>query len=181
LIWTSLCQSAANIDPVSACNFGSDSVLMQFDGVGAAFQERESAPWPGNFVVPVLCQLGWLSKTRSVRKAGRLIMVRPTRSFGVCPSCGVVSQRVHSRYQRRVSDLPLAGRSVQLVIIARRFRCDAVLCGRQIFTERFDDGVIAPSARHTARLDCVAHHLWAGAWRPAHCWLCQATDAAGQQ
>ncbi len=33
-------------------------------------------------------------------------------------------------------------------MIARRFRCDAVLCGRQIFTERFAEGVLAPSAHH---------------------------------
>lgn len=87
------------------------------------------------------------------------ITVRPVRNFSVCPSCGTVSRRVHSRYQRRVTDLPLSGRAVQLIVIARRFRCDAVLCGRQIFTERFADGVLAPSARRTARLECIVHHL----------------------
>ncbi len=88
-----------------------------------------------------------------------VITVRPIKSFGLCPSCGAASRRVHSRYRRRVADLPLAGRSVQLVLVARRFRCDAVLCGRQIFTERFADGVVASSARRTARLDCIVHHL----------------------
>src|SRR5271163_2203211 len=87
------------------------------------------------------------------------ITVRPSGWFGLCPSCGTASRRVHSRYRRRVTDLPLSGRSVQLVVIARRFRCDAVLCGRQIFTERFADGVLAPSARRTARLDSIVHHL----------------------
>jgi hypothetical protein len=58
-----------------------------------------------------------------------------------------------------VTDLPLSGRIVQLLVIARRFRCDAVLCGRQIFTERFPEGVLAPSARRTARLDLIVHHL----------------------
>jgi transposase len=66
---------------------------------------------------------------------------------------------LHSHYRRRVTDLPLSGRIVQLVVIARRFRCDAVLCGRQIFTERFPEGVLAPSARRTTRLDCIVHHL----------------------
>jgi len=66
---------------------------------------------------------------------------------------------VHSHYRRRVTDLPLSGRIVQLVVVARRFRCDAVLCGRQIFTERFPEGVLAPSARRTTRLDCIVHHL----------------------
>ncbi|WP_253609761.1 MULTISPECIES: transposase family protein [unclassified Bradyrhizobium] len=42
----------------------------------------------------------------------------------MCPSCGTVSRRVHSRYRRRVTDLPLSGRIVQLLVIARRFRCD---------------------------------------------------------
>jgi transposase len=85
--------------------------------------------------------------------------VRPSSGFGLCPSCGTVSRRVHSYYQRRITDLPLSGRIVQLVVIARRFRCDAVLCGRQIFTERFPEGVLSPSARRTARLDCIVHHL----------------------
>ena len=85
--------------------------------------------------------------------------VRASSGFGLCPSCGTVSRRVHSRYRRRVTDLPLSGRIVRLVVIARRFRCDAVLCGRQIFTERFLEGALAPSARRTARLDCIVNHL----------------------
>ena len=69
-----------------------------------------------------------------------VIAVRASGSVGLCPSCGTVSRRVHSRYRRHVNDLPLSGRIVQLLVIARRFRCDAVLCGRQIFTERFAEG-----------------------------------------
>jgi hypothetical protein len=48
---------------------------MQF-GDASAVSGRESVPWPRKFVVPVLCQLGWLSKARSVRKAERLPSVR---------------------------------------------------------------------------------------------------------
>jgi transposase len=51
------------------------------------------------------------------------IAVYAVRGFGLCPLCGTVSRRVHSRYRRRVTDLPSSGRSVQLVVIARRFRC----------------------------------------------------------
>ena len=58
------------------------------------------------------------------------------------------------------------GRQVRLMVVARRFRCDAVLCGRRIFTERFDDGVLAPWARRTARLDYIVHHLGACLGRP---------------
>lgn len=75
-------------------------------------------------------------------KRGAQANIRASGSVGLCPLCGTVSRRVHSRYRRRVTDLPLSGRIVQLLVVARRFRCDAVLCGRQIFTERFaEDGV----------------------------------------
>src|SRR3974390_3424571 len=87
------------------------------------------------------------------------ITVRASNESVACPSCGTASRRVHSRYLRRVGDLPLAGRTVGLVGIGGRFRCDAVLCGRHIFVERFADDVLAQSARRTGRLDCIVHHL----------------------
>jgi zinc-finger of transposase IS204/IS1001/IS1096/IS1165 len=42
-----------------------------------------------------------------------------------CPACGYPSTRVHSRYMRRLADLPSAGRAVHLEVVARRFRCIA--------------------------------------------------------
>ncbi|TAU38039.1 transposase family protein [Rhizobium leguminosarum] len=88
-----------------------------------------------------------------------LIAIRPASTASLCPICGTRSERIHSRYQRRLADLPLVGKPVRLVIDARRFHCDAVLCGRRIFTERFDGDVLAPSSRRTARLDHIVHHL----------------------
>jgi hypothetical protein len=131
---------------------------MQFGGCLALLIGGESAPCsrhsrssrvPRGFVVESACYEG--------DKA--VIAVRASGSVGVCPSCGTVSRRVRSRYRRRVTDLPLSGRIVQLLVIARRFRCDAVLCGRQIFTERFAEGGLATSARRTARLESIVHHL----------------------
>lgn len=69
------------------------------------------------------------------------------------------SGRIHSRYQRCLSDLPLAGLPVRLMVVARRFPCDATLCARRIFTERFDNSILVPCARRTTRLDFVVHHL----------------------
>ena len=46
-----------------------------------------------------------------------------------------------------------------VVVLARRYYCDAVLCGRRVFTERFDADVLEPWARRTARLDHIVHHL----------------------
>lgn len=90
---------------------------------------------------------------------GMVIAVRAVRTANACPECGTNSQRVHSRYRRRLADLPMAGRPVRLVLVARRFHCDAVLCGRHIFVERFAQDVVAPWARRTARLDHIVHYL----------------------
>ena len=102
---------------------------------------------------------GFVVESAYFERDKAVIAVRASGSVGLCPSCGTVSRRVHSRYRRRVTDLPLSGRIVQLLVIARRFRCDPVLCGRQIFTERFAEGVLAPSARRTARMESIVHHL----------------------
>jgi hypothetical protein len=86
------------------------------------------------------------------------ITVRHQARSGLCPGCGAQSGRVHSRYQR-LADLPMAGRPVRLLLLARRFRCGSVCCGRRIFTERFDPDVLAPWARRTTRLEAVVHPL----------------------
>ncbi|MGN8119810.1 transposase family protein [Labrys sp. 22185] len=60
-----------------------------------------------------------------------------------CLGCGTRSSRIHSRYYRRLTDLPLSGRSVRLCAVARRFRCDWVICKKRIFVERFDGDALA--------------------------------------
>lgn len=87
------------------------------------------------------------------------IWVRAASPSGHCPSCGTISRRVHSRYLRRPSDLPLAGHKVSLHLTVRRFRCDAVLCGQQVFAERFADNVLGFRARRTGRMEHIIHHL----------------------
>ena len=102
---------------------------------------------------------GFVIENAALEGATAVIVVRPTSRASACPGCGARSERIHSRYHRRLADLPIAGRPVRLLVKARRFYCDAVLCGRRIFTERFDDGLLAPWARRTARLDHIVHHL----------------------
>jgi transposase len=92
-------------------------------------------------------------------QAGVLLSVRSLHKERACPKCGTISRRVHSRYSRRLADLPMSGRIVQFVVLARRFRCDAELCVRRIFAERFGADVLGPWARRTARLDHIVHHL----------------------
>lgn len=95
----------------------------------------------------------------SIADDGATILVRSTSPTSQCPSCGGGSGRVHSRYRRQISDLPLAGRPVKLMVDVRRIRCDAVRCGQRIFAERFANGVMAPWARRTGRLEALVHHL----------------------
>lgn len=78
---------------------------------------------------------------------------------GKCPLCDTVSQRVHSRYFRRVSDLPCSGRRFYLRLLARRFFCDTPECKRKIFAERFDETIVTKGSRRTSRLECLVHHL----------------------
>ena len=102
--------------------------------------------------------------------ATTVFTVRHTDGASRCPDCRAMSDRMHGRYVRRSSDLPLSGRPVRLLVVARRFRCATVCCRRVIFTERFSADVLAPRARRTARLDCLVHHLGlALGGRPAAC------------
>lgn len=81
-----------------------------------------------------------------------MVSVATTAAETPCPVCGAPSGRVHSRYARRVMDLPWHGVTVQLNLRVRRFFCEHPACRRQIFTERLP-GVVAPYGRRTERLD----------------------------
>lgn len=53
-----------------------------------------------------------------------------------CPTCGCESTQIHSRYNRRLSDLPWQGLSVVLTWRTRKFFCRDKYCQQSIFTER---------------------------------------------
>src|SRR5215470_12955487 len=68
-----------------------------------------------------------------------------------CPDCHTPSTRVHSRYTRRLHDLPVAEYPVHLRVHVRRFRCRTPTCPRQTFAERLP--ALAPyRAQRTKRL-----------------------------
>ena len=82
---------------------------------------------------------------------GRLVLhLIPIRAWVPCPLCGVHSRRIHSRYRRRVMDLPWFSWPVQLIIRARRFFCDSPGCERRIFVEPFPKA-LGRYARQTQR------------------------------
>jgi transposase len=68
-----------------------------------------------------------------------------------CPLCRQPARRVHSRYERRLADLPWGEHAVTIRLRVRRLFCDNARCERRIFTERLP-GVAASWARKTARL-----------------------------
>ena len=80
-----------------------------------------------------------------------LVRVASTAAGAACPRCGRISDRVHSRYQRTVADLPAHDRPVGLRIVVRRIRCATGDCPRSIFCERLP-GLVEPHARATDRL-----------------------------
>ena len=80
-----------------------------------------------------------------------------TKPTSNCPLCQFVSQRVHSRYFRLVSDLPWAGSQVELRLQVRRFFCLNTECKRSTFAERLTH--IAAYARRTERLSALLNNL----------------------
>jgi transposase len=72
------------------------------------------------------------------------------RSFSACPLCGTPSGRVHSRYLRRLGDLPWERLPVRILLSTRKFFCTGDGCRRRIFTEPLP-GVASRYARRTLR------------------------------
>jgi transposase len=93
------------------------------------------------------------------READRVILTceRVPRTAG-CPVCGSMAQRIHSRYQRTVWDLPLQKTQVVLRLHVRKFYCDQPACSRRIFAERFPQ-VTTPHGRFTIALRQMLGHL----------------------
>ncbi|MFD8594994.1 ISL3 family transposase [Kitasatospora sp. NPDC059646] len=73
-----------------------------------------------------------------IRPVGRSVRVHARgRAPGAeCPGCGRWSGRVHSGYERRVSDTAVSGQELLLHLRVRRFFCDTAGCGKRTFAEQ---------------------------------------------
>ncbi len=90
---------------------------------------------------------------------GRIVIVaRPSLPISTCPNCHTPSSRVHSRYERRLADLPWQGRPVAIRLWVRRFFCVEPGCPRRTFAERLP-GIARPSARRGERLADVQRQV----------------------
>jgi transposase len=94
----------------------------------------------------------------SAERGTIILTARTCGESAPCPMCGRPSSRVHSRYRRRLADLPWQDIPAHLHLWSRRFFCDTPDCPRRIFTERLPS-VAAPHARRTDRLRDWLRHV----------------------
>lgn len=69
----------------------------------------------------------------------------------VCPTCQTESFTVHSFYTKTVQDLPISGKSVFVVVRARRFKCKNKDCSIHYFTQTNE--LTSTGATKTTRLE----------------------------
>ena len=78
------------------------------------------------------------------------VVAQTTAPEARCPLCHQPSQRIHSRYVRKLADLPWQGQVGRIRLQVRRFFCLASECPRRIFAERLP--FAAAFGRTTTRL-----------------------------
>jgi transposase len=67
---------------------------------------------------------------------GLRIWAQTVTPGALCPGCSQLTSRVHSRYRRTLQDATVAGRSVSLRLLVRRFRCPVPACDVVTFAEQ---------------------------------------------
>lgn len=79
----------------------------------------------------------------SVSSSGGTLTIQASSAqhASICPVCGFLSDRRHSKYIRAVIDLPASGYQVKVFILSGKYFCDNALCYRKIFTERFSEEI----------------------------------------
>jgi transposase len=68
-----------------------------------------------------------------------------------CPRCHVRTRRIHSRYERRLTDVPWGSYQGRWRLRVRKCFCAKAACRQRVFTERLPD-VVRPYARSPLRL-----------------------------
>jgi len=102
----------------------------------------------------LLRRIGLIIRQQEFSSADITITAESTRAGAPCPLCGRVSRRRHSSYTRLLMDLPADGRTVNVQLLVRRFRCANPGCRRRVFAERFPQ-LVRPHARRTERLESL--------------------------
>jgi transposase len=96
---------------------------------------------------------------QTLKKAKQSWLIAATApEAAACPDCGVLSRARHSSYWRRLKDLPIQGRSVQLKLQVGRWRCRNPVCQRKIFCQRLS-AVTGKYSQETKRFEEVAQMI----------------------
>jgi transposase len=82
------------------------------------------------------------------------VLARTCAREVACPGCGVMSRRVHSRYQRKLADTASGGQEVLIRLGARRFFCSNGACAKATFAEQVP-GLTTRYGRRTCSLQVV--------------------------
>ncbi|WP_067897214.1 ISL3 family transposase [Nocardia vaccinii] len=98
-------------------------------------------------------------RIEEIRAAGSTVRIEAATGENpvACSGCGTVSERVHSRHRRRLSDTSITGREVVIGLQVRRLFCVNSECGKRTFTEQ----VPQLAARHARRTLSLQHMLGA--------------------
>ena len=67
-----------------------------------------------------------------------------------CPGCNAILTEYHGTYERKVQDLPVLGKNVQLLINVREYQCNNDQCDISTVTESYD-GFLNSYSRMTER------------------------------
>ena len=68
-----------------------------------------------------------------------------------CTKCGMGSTKIHSRYERKLQDLPISGKKAKLILLRRKFFCQNPDCPNMTFAEGYS--FFEGRARKTKRLE----------------------------
>lgn len=82
---------------------------------------------------------------------GVRIRASPLSTSAHCPTCGVSSKQVHSRYDRTLADAAIGSQPSFLILQVRRFICANIDCSRATFAEQIE-GLTSRYVRRTPLL-----------------------------
>lgn len=73
-----------------------------------------------------------------VSRSGATVRIRARTGTveAACPACGTPSQRVHSHYERRLSDTAVGGQELLIHLRVHRFLCSTDTCAKTTFAEQ---------------------------------------------
>jgi transposase len=81
-----------------------------------------------------------------------IVVIKTKQPQASCSLCQQPSPKIHSRYVRRLADLPWQGVAIRLELTVRRFFCIHEDCQRKIFAQQLPP-IVKRYARKTARLN----------------------------